>query len=115
MLQNGGGAATLLHRHIHPPPMDRDEIEVELIRSLIASYFQITRKTIADLVPKSVMHLLVNHAKDNIQSRLVGTLYREDVFADLLVEDERVMNDRQKCKALLETYRRGASVLVNIF
>ena len=96
-------------------PADREDIEVELIRSLIHSYFNIIRKTIADLVPKTIMHLIVNYAKENVQSRLVTTLYKEELFNELLQEDERVMNERQKCKVLLETYRKGAEVLQDIF
>lgn len=94
---------------------EREEIEVELIRSLIQSYFRITRKTIADLIPKTVMHLIVNHARENIQNRLVSTLYREDLFAELLMEDPEVMSERTKCKALLDTYKRGAAVLQDIY
>lgn len=35
-------------------------MESNLIRSLIASYFGITRQAIQDLVPKAIMHLLVS-------------------------------------------------------
>ena len=70
---------------------NREDIEIELIRSLIYSYFSITRKTIADLIPKTLMHLIVNHAKENIQNRLVTTLYKEDMFSDLLLEDEQIL------------------------
>ena len=38
----------------------KEEMETTLIRSLIASYFGITRQTIQDLVPKAIMHLLVS-------------------------------------------------------
>lgn len=41
--------------HLSP----REEMETNLIRSLIASYFGIVRQTIQDLVPKAIMHLLV--------------------------------------------------------
>jgi dynamin 1-like protein len=36
-------------------------METTLIRSLIASYFNITRQTIQDMIPKAIMHLLVGH------------------------------------------------------
>lgn len=39
----------------------REQMETNLIRSLIASYFGIVRRTIEDLVPKSIMHLLVSN------------------------------------------------------
>lgn len=104
-----------------PPPsgrfssVDREDIEVELIRSLMYSYFNIVRKGVADMVPKTIMYLIVNYAKENIQNRLVSSLYKEELFEEILQEDERVMNDRKKCKALLDTYRRGAALLQDIF
>ena len=36
------------------------ERQVETIRSLVDSYMRIITKTIKDLVPKTVMHLLMN-------------------------------------------------------
>lgn len=47
-----------------PPLTDRERMEAELIRGLISSYFHIVRESIQDLVPKSIMHLLVNHCKE---------------------------------------------------
>jgi dynamin 1-like protein len=43
----------------HPNLTPREEMETNLIRSLIASYFGIVRQTIEDLIPKAIMHLLV--------------------------------------------------------
>ena len=47
-----------------PPLTERERIETDLIRSLISSYFNIVRESIQDLVPKAIMHLLVNHCKE---------------------------------------------------
>jgi dynamin 1-like protein len=94
---------------------EREEIEVELINSLIQSYFGIVRKTVADLIPKTIMHLLVNYARENIQNRLVSTLYKEELFDDLLQEDEHILADRQKCKQLLDAYKKAAIILQDIF
>ena len=102
-------------QHQQAVAAEREEIEVELIRSLIRSYFKITRKTIADLIPKTVMHLIVNYARENVQNRLVSSLYREELFGDLLMEDPHIMHERSKCKALLDSYRKGASVLQDIY
>ena len=36
------------------------ERQVEMIRSLVASYLTIVNKTMKDVVPKTIMHLLIN-------------------------------------------------------
>ncbi|KAL0140014.1 Dynamin central region-domain-containing protein [Mucor lusitanicus] len=84
---------------------ERDDKEVELIRYLITSYFNIIRKSIQDLVPKAIMHLLVNFTKENVQNRLVSSLYREDLFDELLKEDPAVASERERCKAMLDIYK----------
>lgn len=94
-----------------PELTEREALETELIRALISSYFNIVRETIADQVPKAVMHLLVNHSKDVVQNRLVSELYKEDLFGDLLYEDDGIKAEREKCEKLLGTYREAAKIV----
>ena len=84
---------------------EREQMECELIRRLIISYFSIVRETIQDQVPKAIMCLLVNHIKQEIQNRLVVKLYNENMFDELLQEDETIQAEREKCIELLKTYR----------
>ncbi|KAI5450649.1 Dynamin- GTPase protein [Naganishia albida] len=92
----------------------REEMETTLIRSLIASYFNIVRQTIQDLVPKAIMHLLVNFSKDSVQQRLVTSLYKPDLFPDLLHEDEALVSERTRVKALLDAYKEAFKVLSEV-
>ncbi|RPA79232.1 hypothetical protein BJ508DRAFT_211285 [Ascobolus immersus RN42] len=105
-------AASLYNQEPEEPQLtEREQMETELIRRLISSYFNIVRETIADQVPKAVMHLLVNHSKDVVQNRLVSELYREEVFEDLLYEDDNIKAEREKCERLLATYREAAKIV----
>lgn len=47
------------------------EAHIDIIKELMKSYLNISKKNVLDLVPKTVMYFLVNHAKDNIQNELV--------------------------------------------
>uniref|UniRef100_A0A8C9VHS0 dynamin GTPase n=1 Tax=Scleropages formosus TaxID=113540 RepID=A0A8C9VHS0_SCLFO len=51
------------------------ERQVETIRNLVDSYIGIVNKTIRDLMPKTIMHLMINSAKDFIHSELLAYLY----------------------------------------
>jgi dynamin 1-like protein len=94
-----------------PALTEREALETELIRRLISSYFNIVRETVADQVPKAIMHLLVNHSKDVVQNRLVSTLYKEDLFQELLYEDDTIKAEREKCEKLLKTYKEAAKIV----
>ena len=89
-------------------------METSLIRSLIASYFSIVRQSIQDLIPKAIMHFLVNHTCQHVQNRLVASLYKPDLFAELLNEDETLVAERVRVKALLEAYKEAFKTLSDV-
>uniref|UniRef100_A0A4W4HJ62 Dynamin-2 n=1 Tax=Electrophorus electricus TaxID=8005 RepID=A0A4W4HJ62_ELEEL len=51
------------------------ERQVETIRNLVDSYISIVNKSIRDLMPKTIMHLMINSAKEFIHSELLAYLY----------------------------------------
>lgn len=90
---------------------EKERLECELIRRLIISYFQIVREIIQDQVPKSIMCLLVNYIKDNIQNRLVVKLYNETLISELLIEDKGIEEQRNKCIKSIESYKKALKVI----
>ena len=92
----------------------REEMETQLIRSLIASYFNIVRQSIQDVVPKAIMHFLVNHTAQHVQNRLVASLYNPDLFANMLNEDEALVAERTRVKALLDAYKEAFKTLSDV-
>jgi len=92
----------------------REEMETTLIRSLIAAYFSIVRQSIQDLVPKAVMHFLVNFTCQHVQNRLVSSMYKPELFPQLLHEDETIVNERNRVSALLEAYKEAFKTLSEV-
>jgi len=92
----------------------REEMETNLIRSLITSYFNIVRQSIQDLIPKAIMHLLVNHTCQHVQNRLVSSLYKPELFTNLLNEDEALVAERTRVKALLDAYKDAFKTLSDV-
>uniref|UniRef100_A0A8C7ZVR3 Dynamin-1-like protein n=1 Tax=Oryzias sinensis TaxID=183150 RepID=A0A8C7ZVR3_9TELE len=80
----------------------REQRDCEVIERLIKSYFLIVRKNIQDSVPKAVMHFLVNHVKDSLQSELVGQLYKSGLLTDLLTESEDMAQRRKEAADMLQ-------------
>lgn len=63
------------------------ERQVETIRNLVDSYMKIVTKSCRDLVPKIIMHLIINNSKDFINGELLAHLYASgDQVINLLVE-----------------------------
>jgi len=60
------------------------------------------------------MHLLVNHSKDVVQNRLVSELYKEDLFQNLLYEDDAIKAEREKCEKLLGTYKEAMNIIAEV-
>ena len=92
----------------------REEMETQLIRSLISSYFNIVRQSIQDVIPKAIMHFLVNHTAQHVQNRLVASLYNPDLFANMLNEDEALVAERTRVKALLDAYKEAFKTLSDV-
>uniref|UniRef100_A0A7S2V112 Dynamin GTPase n=1 Tax=Fibrocapsa japonica TaxID=94617 RepID=A0A7S2V112_9STRA len=79
-------------------PSETEMLEVHVIKTLVASYFTLVRKNVLDLVPKTIMHFLVNDVKDSLQNELVSHLYKEDLISELLRETDDVAAKRIRCK-----------------
>lgn len=51
------------------------ERQVETIRNLVDSYMRIVTKTTRDLVPKTIMYIIINNTKDFINGELLAHIY----------------------------------------
>ncbi|XP_077196020.1 dynamin-1-like protein isoform X3 [Paroedura picta] len=92
----------------------REQRDCEVIERLIKSYFLIVRKNIQDSVPKAVMHFLVNHVKDTLQSELVGQLYKALLLDDLLTESEDMAQRRKEAADMLQALQRAGQIIAEI-
>ncbi|XP_041652480.1 dynamin-1-like protein isoform X2 [Cheilinus undulatus] len=92
----------------------REQRDCEVIERLIKSYFLIVRKNIQDSVPKAVMHFLVNHVKDCLQSELVGQLYKTVLLDDLLTESEDMAQRRNEAADMLKALQKASQVIAEI-
>lgn len=95
-------------------PSDKERVDTELLKSLIQSYFAIVKRKIIDVVPKCIMHFLVNAVRESLHYECVAEIYRQDLFSALLQEGEDVRRRRTQCQRRLEDLRRAQDVLMRI-
>ncbi|TDH15961.1 hypothetical protein EPR50_G00014560 [Perca flavescens] len=87
------------------------ERQVETIRNLVDSYIGIVNKSIRDLMPKTIMHLMINSAKDFIHSELLAYLYSAGDQGSLMEES---VEQAQRRDEMLRMYHALKEALVLI-
>ncbi|XP_057698608.1 dynamin-2-like isoform X1 [Corythoichthys intestinalis] len=87
------------------------ERQVETIRNLVDSYISIVNKSIRDLMPKTIMHLMINSAKDFIHSELLAYLYSAGDQSSLMEES---VEQAQRRDEMLRMYHALKESLVII-
>ncbi|TKY59445.1 Dynamin-related protein 3A [Spatholobus suberectus] len=98
-----------------PPPVLRrlennsetEAVETIVTKLLLKSYYDIVRKNVEDLVPKAIMHFLVNNTKRELHNVFIEKLYREDLFEEMLQEPDEVAMKRKCCRELLRAYQQA--------
>jgi dynamin 1-like protein len=90
---------------------EREQQQIDLMRSLLGSYFEIVRANVRDLTPKLVMHALVNESKLAMQDTLVKELFKESEFNVLLAEGVEAVQAREKARSQLAAVEQANKVL----
>ncbi|XWS70520.1 hypothetical protein CRYUN_Cryun03dG0054800 [Craigia yunnanensis] len=90
---------------------ENEATEIIITKLLVQSYFDIVRKNIQDLVPKAIMHFLVNHTKRNLHNTFIQILYRENLFEELFKEQDEVVARRKHAQKMLHVLRQAVKAL----
>jgi len=105
-----------------PPPTlkasgtlsERENIEVEVIKLLISSYYNIVKRTMIDMVPKAIMLNLVQFTKDEMQRELLENMYRTDTLDDLLKESDFTIRRRKECQQMVESLGKASEIVSQV-
>ncbi|XP_057203144.1 dynamin-3 isoform X4 [Triplophysa rosa] len=90
------------------------ERQVETIRNLVDSYIGIVNKTIRDLMPKTIMHLMINNAKDFIHSELLAYLYSSGDQNSLMEESADQAQRREEMLRMYHAIKEALSLIGDI-
>lgn len=79
---------------IETKPSKRERNEIGLIKQMITSYFDVVKKNVNDLVPKTVITFFIKRTIDLAEKEMVHCLYDEKVIEAVMKEDQDVVNQR---------------------
>jgi replication fork clamp-binding protein CrfC len=105
-----------------PPPTlkasgtlsERENIEVEVIKLLISSYYNIVKRTMIDMVPKAIMLTLVQFTKDEMQRELLENMYKSESFDELLKESDFTIRRRKECQQMVESLAKASEIVSQV-
>ncbi|XP_068331884.1 dynamin-related protein 3A-like [Pyrus communis] len=93
---------------------ENEAAEIIVTKLLLKSYYDIVRKNIQDLVPKAIMHFLVNSTIKNLQTGFIQKLYRENLFEELLKEHDELDSKRKCDQKLFEVLKQSLQTLEKV-
>jgi dynamin 1-like protein len=89
-------------------------VETEVIKLLILSYFNIVKRTAADLVPKAIMLNLVNQSREELQRELLAELYKKEAMEESLKESDLTVQRRKECKSMIQALQRADEIIAAV-
>ncbi|XP_056852027.1 dynamin-related protein 3A-like isoform X1 [Raphanus sativus] len=90
---------------------EQEDVEIQITKLLLKSYYDIVRKNIEDSVPKAIMHFLVNHTKRELHNVFIKKLYRENLFEEMLQEPDEVAVKRKRTRETLHILQQAYRTL----
>ncbi|XP_051906374.1 dynamin-1a isoform X11 [Hippocampus zosterae] len=90
------------------------ERQVETIRNLVDSYMAIVNKTVRDLMPKTIMHLMINNCKEFINAELLAQLYSCGDQNTLMEESQEQAQHRDEMLRMYHALREALHIIGDI-
>uniref|UniRef100_A0A8B9JGN3 dynamin GTPase n=1 Tax=Astyanax mexicanus TaxID=7994 RepID=A0A8B9JGN3_ASTMX len=90
------------------------ERKVETIRNLVDSYMAIVNKCIRDLMPKTIMHLMINNVKDFINAELLAQLYSAGDQNALMDESQEQVQRRDEVLRTHHALKEALAIIGDI-
>uniref|UniRef100_A0A672PBG7 dynamin GTPase n=1 Tax=Sinocyclocheilus grahami TaxID=75366 RepID=A0A672PBG7_SINGR len=97
--------------HSMDPQLER---QVETIRNLVDSYMSIVNKTVRDLMPKTIMHLMISNTKEFINAELLAQLYSCGDQNTLMEESAEQAQRRDEMLRMYHALREALNIIGDI-
>ncbi|XP_071947301.1 dynamin-1-like isoform X2 [Antedon mediterranea] len=90
------------------------ERQVETIRNLVESYMKIVSKQVRDLVPKTLMFLMINDTKEFITSELLAHLYSSGDQNGLMEESAEEAERRDEMVRMYQATKEALQIIGDV-
>ncbi|XP_030064490.1 dynamin-3 isoform X2 [Microcaecilia unicolor] len=90
------------------------ERQVETIHNLVDSYMAIINKCIRDLIPKTIMHLMISKVKDFINAELLAHLYSSENQNTLMEESAEQAQHRDEMLRMYHALKEALQIIGDI-
>ncbi|XP_067662748.1 dynamin-1-like isoform X2 [Haliotis asinina] len=90
------------------------ERQVETIRNLVDSYMKIINKTQRDLVPKTIMHMIINNLKEFINTDLLAHLYSSGDQSSLMEESPEEAQRRDEMLRMYHATKEALNIIGDV-
>nr|XP_043867773.1 dynamin-1a isoform X14 [Solea senegalensis] len=109
--EGGDDSSSENFMHSMDPQLER---QVETIRNLVDSYMAIVNKTVRDLIPKTIMHLMINNTKEFINAEMLANLYSCGDQNTLMEESQEQAQHRDEMLRMYHALREALSIIGDI-
>lgn len=92
----------------------REDLEIEIIKQMMDTYFHVLVVRVADIVPKIVISFLVNKPISKIHDILIQKIYIPDKLKSLLEENPAITEKRNNCKKMINLLTESQKILNDI-
>ena len=95
-------------------PTNREVMETEVVKKMLASYFSLVRTNVSDLVPKTITCKMVNRSMTELHAELVSKLYKPELYDELMAESGDIPVRRLHCQEEIRRLQQAHEVLAEV-
>ncbi|KAM0672785.1 vacuolar protein sorting-associated protein 1 [Ordospora colligata] len=92
----------------------QEAMEMNIIKSMVDSYFEIIKKTVIDQVPKAIMCELVRKSESQIQEMLFMEIYNRDDLDEIASESETIKTERTGVEMTLKALKQAYDIICSL-
>ncbi|TBU12667.1 dynamin-like vacuolar protein sorting-associated protein [Hamiltosporidium tvaerminnensis] len=93
---------------------EQEMMEINIIKSLVVSYFEIIKKIVVDQIPKAIMCELVYKSEEKMQEILFSEIYECKGIEDLVTESDETSEKRKRLEKNIKALKQAYDLMCSI-